>query len=403
MTMKNGRITRMKQTKTIISVVVAFAMAITLLPAADVFAGNQSEEPTLPACEMDESGTPEDTETVGEQPGEEETVETTSETEEQDTVAAAADTETTVTEPTTAAPTTTQTTAPTTTINPAGNGWKTPKGKKALFLTLCCNTDGSWFDLTTQAGQKLYGYDTLQGAAAGKGYGYFALYNRKNNRAKIVKVNLANMAVVKVSAAMDLKHANDLTYNGRKNIIVVANSDPKAKRLSVIDANTLALQYHKTIKVSKKVSGMSKKMRKKFKGVGAIAYNEKHNCYICRTRKTNYLLFLNANLKPYKLVKQKRRISGMLYQGLDSYQDCIMVCQSFKGKKKYNAITVYNMKGKYLARFKMSVGKPAPELETIFHNGSQFYAGFYMCYGAKVDEQKLGIVRKNLVYRINNL
>ena len=88
---------------------------------------------------------------------------------------------------------------------------------------------------------------------------------------------------------------------------------------------------------------------------------------------------------------------------MDSYQDCIMICQSFKGKKKYNLITVYNMKGKFLARFKMSLGKPARELETVFHNGNQFYAGCYSCYGAKVDKEKKKIIRVNYIYQINNL
>jgi len=281
--------------------------------------------------------------------------------------------------------------------------WKTPKGKKALSLTVCRNPDGTVFDLTAQAKQKLYGYDTVQGAAAGKGFGFFSLYNRKVTRAKIVKVRLKDMKVIKVSPALNICHANDFTYNNRKNILVVANSDPKAKRLTVIDVNTLKIKYHKTLKVTKSVSGMSKKQRKKFKGVGAIAYNEKHNCYICRMRKSNDLLFLDANLKPYKRVRQNKKVKGMLYQGMDSYKDCIMVVQSFKGRKKYNLITVYNMKGKYLARFKMARGMPALEMETVFHNGRQFYACFYSSYGAKADKEKLKIRRDNFVFRLNNL
>ena len=373
------------------AVAVAFALAFTLLPAVDVSADDDNLEPTLPASEMITQGS-------GEQPDDGD------ETGDEDptTTIVPPETTTTTTEFTTE-PTTESTTIVTTTINTSGKGWKTPKGKKSLSLTLCRNTDGSFFDLTAQAGQKLYDYDTLQGATAGKGYGYFSLYNRKVNKAKIVKVHLSDMKVVKVSAALDIKHANELAYNGRKNIIVVANSDPTAKRLSIINANTLTLQHHKTISTSGKIKGMSKKQRKKFQGVGAIAYNENKNCYICRMRKTNDLLFLDSNFKPTKRVKQKSKISGMLYQGLDSHKDCIMVCQSFKGSKKYNVITVYNMKGKYLARFTMGIGKPALELETVFHDGNQFYAGFYSCFGAKTDDQKLGIERVNSIYRINNL
>ena len=397
-----------------LAVAVAFAMAFTVLPSAVVCADDSNTEPTLPASDMVRYN---DDQIAGDTDGTENlegngdlNTDTSLSSEDKDVKVGSDETDTdetitevteTTTESTTAAPATT--TKITTTVNTSGKKWKTPKGNKSLSLTLCRNSDGTEFDLTAQAGQKLYAYDTIQGATAGKGYGYFSLYNRKNNHAKIIKVRLSTMEVVKVSAALDIKHANELAYNGKRNIIVVANAEPTPKRISIIDANTLKVRYHKTIKMPRKIKGMSKKQCKKFKGIGAIAYNEKHNCYVCRMRKTNDLLLLNANFKPYKRIKQKAKVSGMLYQGLDSYKDCIMVCQSFKGKKKYNLITVYNMKGKKLARFTMGIGRPALELETVFHDGNQFYAGCYCCYGAKTDLEKLQIKRDNLIFRINNL
>lgn len=379
----------------ILAVAVAFAMVVTLLPSAVVCADDRSIEPTQTAAEMTQSGT-DDTQ---EKPGSTEATDPSETTDESS--ASETETESTAeTTTTTAAPTTTRAT---TTVNTSGKRWVTPKGNKSLSLTLCRNTDGTVFDLTSQAGQKLYDYDTLQGAAAGKGYGYFTLYNRDNNYVKIVKVKLSEMSVVKVSGPLDIKHANGITYNGRNNTIVVADSTPVPKRISVIDANTLTLRYHKTLKMPGKVKGMSKKQRRKFKGVGAIAYNEQRNCYICLMRKTHDLLFLNASFKPTKRVKQKSRISGLLYQSLDTYKDCIMVCQSFKGKKNYNAVTVYNMKGKKIARFTMGAGVPQLELEAVFHDGNQFYAGFYSNYGARADYEKLHVKRQNRIFRINNL
>lgn len=368
-----------------IAVAVAFAMVFTLLPSADVCAEDQ--EPTLPAPEASQQGTEEPAVDGGEAS---DVDETTTEN------GASETTTTTVTETTTASVTTT-------TVNTSGKVWVRPKGNKTLSLTLCRNSDGSYFNLMKQAGQRLYEYDTLQGATAGNGYGYFTLYNRKNNHVKIVKVKLSEMSVVKVSAALDINHANEITYNGRSNIIVVANSTPVPKRISVIDANTLTIKYHTTITMPRKVKGMSKRQRRKFKGIGAIAYNEQRNCYICRMRKTHDFLFLDANFRPFKRVKAKSKLKKLLYQGLDSYNDCIMVCQSFKGKKKYDAVTVYNMKGKKIARFTMSAGSPMLELQTVFHDGNQFYAGFYCNYGARADQEQLHVIRENSVYRINNL
>lgn len=401
----------MNKASIIITAAVAFALAFTIFPATDVNAGNT--EPTLPASQMVKAngdGDPSDTDggqpdngglpDSGGQPGQGGDADSSSSSASD---VDGTDDETTTTEETTTVTTTTVPTKATTIVNTAGKGWKTPKGKKTASMILCRNTDGTFFNLTSQAGQKLYGYDTLQGASAGKGYGYFTLYNRKNNHVVFVKVLLREMRVVKVSAPLHTCHSNEITYNGKNNTIVVANSTPKPKRLTVINANTLKIKYHKNLKVTRKVRGMSKKQRKRFKGVGAIAYNEKHNVYVCLTRKTHDLLFLNANLKPYKRVKQKKKVKGMLYQGMDSYKDIIIVCQSFKGKKKYNIFTVYNMKGKYLARYRIPLGRPARELETVFHDGNQFYAGFYSCFGAKSDKQKLGVQRRNSIYRINNL
>ena len=407
-------------TKTLLAAAIAFAMAFTVIPSAFVCAAGDNTDPTGTASEMvtdgdvngaggtsDPSGntdiTPgEDgntTEDKGEVPGVIDNdlnlndLSESTDTPEQDQTTAAP------TAGTTAPSTTKSTTVPTT----VKKKWTVPKGKKTLSLSICCNPDGTVFDLVSQAGQKLYKYDTLQGATAGKGYGYFTLYNRKNNRVKIVKVRLKDMQVVKVSAALNLKHANEITYNNRKNIIVVANSTPTPKKLTVINASTLKVKYVKTLKVTRKVKGMSSWQRKKFRGVGAIAYNEKHNIYICRMRKSYDLLFLNSKLKPYKRIRQNSRVSGMIYQGMDSYKDCIMIVQSFKGKKKYNLITVYNMKGKYKARFKLPLGFPPRELQTVFHDGNQFYVGVYCSYGAKEDLQKLHIKRENFIYKTRNL
>jgi len=392
--------TYMDKKKLLLTWIIAFAMAFTVIPSTVVCASGTNTEPTKPASEMTEG---DGTETPGEI-NENPTGDTTDPTDEIETTEEVEQTEETSepeTEETTAS--TTETTKISTTINTSGKRWVTPKGNKALSLTICRNSDGTVFDLMRQAGQTLYAYDTLQGATAGKGFGYFSLYNRKNNTAKIVKVRLCDMKVIKVSGVLNVRHANELAYNGRNNTIVIANADPTPKRITVVDANSLRIKFHKILKMPKKIKGMSKKECKKFKGVGAIAYNEKHNCYVARMRKTNDLLLLNASFKPYKRIKQKSKVKGMLYQGLDSYKDCIMVCQSFKGKKKYNLITVYNMKGKKLARYKMSLGSPKRELETIFHDGNQFYVGCYCCFGAKTDLQKLHIKRENYIYRINNL
>ena len=305
--------------------------------------------------------------------------------------------ETTTVQPTSQEQTSEATKQTTTT---APKKFRTPRGKKNMSLTLMQH-NGARFDLTSAAGQRLYAYDTLQGACANKGYGYFILYNRLNNYDKIVKVKMSDMSVVKVSAAMKLHHANDMTFNTRTNKIIVCDAEPASKTVSIVDPNSLTIKKRTKVTVSKKTKGMSKKIRKKYKGISAIAYNEKHNCYFAYMRGSHYILKLDTSFRAKKMIKQKKR-KGYLYQGMDSKGDCIFVCRSFYKSKKDNIISVYNFKGKQIARYKTSKAG-GREIETLLHDGNTFYAGFYSYYGSKADTKAARVQRKNYVYRLNNL
>lgn len=69
---------------------------------------------------------------------------------------------------------------------------KKSKKQKQRTASLTLVTKGSGaFDYRSAAGEKLYGYDTLQGACANAGYAYLTLYNRNVENCKIVKVNLS--------------------------------------------------------------------------------------------------------------------------------------------------------------------------------------------------------------------
>ena len=55
-----------------------------------------------------------------------------------------------------------------------------------------------------------------------------------------------------------------------------------------------------------------------------------------------------------------------------------MLAQSPKtSKQKYNIITVYDWDGKYISKINVKKGY---EIESIYHVGSKYYAGFYRSY-----------------------
>jgi len=263
------------------------------------------------------------------------------------------------------------------------------------------------FNYRVAAKQKLYHYDTLQGACANGGYAYLTLYNRNVERCKIVKVKLSNLSVVKVSASLPIYHGNNLTYNTKKNRIVASCCTTKKKgihKVVLINPSTLKVTSTKTVKLSKKVKKLPRKVRKKNKGFTAIAYNEKHNCYVARLRQNGNIVILNENLKPLRYVKLKGKKNGLLVQGIETVGDYIYDVRSFQGRYHYCMVTVHTMSGKYVGQMKFPYGTaPGKELQCIFHNGKQFYAGFYYSTSQMDDTKKNHVNRVNLIQRLNNL
>ena len=267
----------------------------------------------------------------------------------------------------------------------------------AVLLT----KDGKAFDYREAAGQNLYEYDTLQGACANSGYGYFTLYNRNRENCRIVKVDLGTLNVVKVSAPLPIYHGNNLTYNTKKNLILATCCEVKKKRAVFIDPDTLTVVSRKDIKL-KRSKKIPKSVARGFKGFTAIAYNEKHDCYVGRLRNNNNVIILDGNLNPVRYVKLKGKRTYLLSQGMESVGDYIYDVRSFKGKHKYNVATIHNMNGAYVGKLQLPYAQnPGIEVECIFHDGDSYYAGFYYTTSQKHDYKKYHVIRNNYIYKLN--
>ena len=157
--------------------------------------------------------------------------------------------------------------------------------------------NGEALDLRAAAGQNLYGYDTLQGACANGGCAYYTLFNRNKNKCRIVRLDLASLNVIQVSAPLKIYHANNLTFNTKRNLLVVTCCQVKGKRAVFIDPITLTVVLKKDIKL-KASKSIPKSVVRKYSGFTAIAYNEKYDCYIGRLRGNNNVIIFDGELKP---------------------------------------------------------------------------------------------------------
>lgn len=251
---------------------------------------------------------------------------------------------------------------------------------------------GKRFDIRIAAGQSMYGYDTVQGACSYKGYAYFALYNRKKERIKIAKVNLGTMKVVKVSKPLKSRcHGNTLTYNPRTNRIIACCGKGGKTKIAIINASTLKQLYTKSFKISSRFIGG------RFKGVSALAYNRKKDIYVMKlSGSENKIVLLDRNFKLKKYVKIQGNRSYLLPQGLYSEGDYMYDVQSFKGKHKYNLITVRKLDGSLIGRITVPSGTSGQlfELENIFFEGDKWYVSFYRAHVRKKGDRD----RKNYLY-----
>lgn len=258
-------------------------------------------------------------------------------------------------------------------------------------------------ELRALAKQKVPGYDTLQGACYGNGYVYYLLEDRtKANysssgglkaRCKIVKIKLSNKSVIKISKALPLGHGNDMTYDTKRNRLVISHSTPTPKYVSIVDPNTLKRRSTQSVELPKTLKGMSSSRRKYYNGFGNIAYNAKHDKYVVvlRGQTFHHIMLLNGDFKPVKFLPVDTMAKQML-QGIETYDDFILVGQSYGYGYTGNNILVYNWNGAYMSR--LNLGNTY-EMESIFHDSSGFYIGYYTSY------YKYKIGKGNVLHRDN--
>lgn len=276
-----------------------------------------------------------------------------------------------------------------------------PLTKKKASLTLM-KKGGSYFDLCKEAGESSSGYNILQGGCAHNKIAYLTLYNKAKEKCKIVKVRLKSMKVLKVSKVLKIYHGNSLAYNTERNVIAVACCEKKPKCIAEIDPVSLKIVRKRTIKLPNNLSGITGTAPKYYCGINAIAYNEKDGCYYARLKKIQDYIRLDNDMRPEKYIKSKEKKNYLTYQAIESYSQYIYDVQSFSGSNKYNMITARTKSGAYAGEMKVPCTSSNFELECVFHDGEQFYAGFYYSKSKKTGKKKK-IIRHTRIYRVNNL
>lgn len=219
------------------------------------------------------------------------------------------------------------------------------------------------------AGKKLSHYSVTQGACSDGTYVYMVFERKKtskySHRCKIVKLDLENFKIIKVSGALKIGHGNDIAF--LKNKLYITHSEG-SKTIHIVDSKTLKQLKGKKVKVPKKFKGIS--------AFNAIAPYGKDKL-ILRVMGSKKLAIIDSSFKIKKVFKTET--SYTTSQGMETLKLTVIRAYS-KLQSGKNYLVTYNLKGKELSRKKIPI---KGEMESVFRIENQLYVTTYVRSGKK--------------------
>ena len=214
-----------------------------------------------------------------------------------------------------------------------------------------------------------------QGGCSDGTYAYYILSNQfsSTQSGKIVKFDMSDWSVVAVSDQLDTDHSNDLTYNTKTNKIVAVHNKPNYTTLSIIDPETLTVDYDVDIGVA----------------VYSIGYSEVLDQYICGQSGTHSTFAILDS--EFKLVEMAYGTHSTLYTNQGCYADENYVYSFRSGSQNNipdNYIFVNDWEGNIVAEILVDL---PTEAENIFRVGNMWYTGYY---------SSGGIVYETIMYKV---
>lgn len=260
--------------------------------------------------------------------------------------------------------------------------------------------NGNKINLRKLAGEKYSGYSIVQGACTDGKYAYYLMDTMKNEHGRILKVRIKDNKKIAVSKVIKTHHGNGMTFDTKRNRIVVVGRKKYENYLTIINAKTLKKVSDKKIYYPKKLKGATKAVLKAKKGFSAISYIPEKDCYIVQIRERHDFMVLNGKLKPQRYIITNKDYSGT-YQAIDADTHYVYVVLSPKDKKQQsNIIAIFNWKGKFIKKLKSNVPYESENLYHIDTNkGTIFYMSIYKS-GLKKKNGKKYITRDDYLYKL---
>lgn len=216
-------------------------------------------------------------------------------------------------------------------------------------------------------------FTAAQGAASDGTYFYNVLKKNDNGYKTdiIVKSKVSDFSQVKVSEEMKLDHANDMTYDSKRNLLVIPNM--LGKIITRIDPETLTIDSQ----VDAPLPGTP----------WAIAYNATRDCYVVAAG--GRLCITDENFVPKTSFPTVSSSQPQVGQGMDADDNFIYMPLSPSSEgNKYNVVMVYDWDGNFVREIPLEL---TIESETILHYEDNYYMNFNVS-GGRVSDLGFAII-----------
>jgi hypothetical protein len=242
------------------------------------------------------------------------------------------------------------------------------------FTTKFDGTDGfvSTLNLVTVVPQQDNWY-VQQGCTSDGRYAYFVMISKVTTpeTGKIIKVDMENWEVVKVSDKLATCHSNDMCYNPELGKIVVVHNAPERTKLSIVDPDTLTVDS--VIDIGQKVY--------------CIGYSQARKQYMFGASSTDSVFHIYSHDFKYNGTVYGPS-TGFLTQGGYADDDFIYAVRSPEGDDIGNFHFVFDWEGNYMTRVELDL---LTESESMFRLGDLWYTVF---------NANGGMLYESIVYKV---
>lgn len=151
------------------------------------------------------------------------------------------------------------------------------------------------WNLTSMINEDNDGYAVVQGGCTDGSYAYYLMVSTSTQHGRVLKVRISNGSVVARSGVLNTWHGNGMTYDSKRNKLVVIAREHRKQEITLIDARTLKITRQENVKYNYYANSNYFTRTHQERGLAAIAYVEKYDCYIVLQRNYHNLMIFDPD------------------------------------------------------------------------------------------------------------